>query len=278
VRTVIYTFSEGNGPSDVAIDSSGNYIITEYRTKILSKITPSSERTVIYTFPEAGSHPNVVVIDSSGNYIVTDSGANTLSKVTPSGMRTLIYTFSAGTEPMGVAIDSSGNYIVNEVNVNILSKVTPDGVRTVIYTFPSGTTPDYVLISTAPQLFFADVTDSGLMATWTQNADPSFAGYQLYQSTAQGQLGTLIGTNTNVVDTSMTVTGLSPWTTYYFTLRVLGANGAYVDYGQRIVTTAKAFWQEMWFTQVMFVVVIVAVLAIAIYVVRSRSKKRAKVT
>jgi len=58
----------------------------------------------------------------------------------------------------------------------------------------------------------------------------------------------------------------------------LGANGAYVDYGQRSITTAKAFWQEMWFTQVMFVVVIVAVAAIAGSVLYIRSKKKAKVT
>jgi len=191
VRTTIYMFSESNEPSDVAIDSSGNYIIAEYNTKILSKITPTGERTVINTFPEAGSHPNVMVIDSSGNYIVTDSGAN------------------------------------------VLSKITPAGERNVIYTFPTDTGPIYVLISTtkALELFFTDITENGLTVTWTQSTDPFFTGYQVYQSTTQGELGSLIGTNTDIADTSLTVTGLSPGTTYYFTLRVFGVNGAYVDSG-----------------------------------------------
>jgi hypothetical protein len=278
VNTEICHFPTGSYPMDLAIDSSGNYIVTEFSSNMLSKVTPDGVRTVIYNFSK-GTNPNCVAIDSSGNYIVA-LWVGILAKVTPEGEMTEIYRFSGypNTALCKVAIDSSGNYIVCEYNNRVLSKVTPAGERTVIYTFPVDTgNPNSVLISNAPELFFADVTENGLTATWTQSADPSFAGYQLYQSTTQGELGSLIG-NTNVADTSLTVTSLSPWTTYYFTLRVLGANGAYVDYGQRSMTTAKAFWQETWFAQVMFVVAVVGFAAIAIYVVYSRSKKRAKVT
>jgi len=84
-------------------------------------------------------------------------------------------------------------------------------------------------------------------------------------------LGALIGTNTNVADTNLTVTGLSPGTTYYFTLRVLGANGLYVDYAQGSGMTAKAFWQQTWFAQLLFVaVIVIGVAASAIFLLRRR--------
>jgi hypothetical protein len=147
----------------------------------------------------------------------------------------------------------------------------------ILRTFRKSTGLWWVTISTAPQLLFADIAENGLTAMWTQSACPSFAGYQLYRSSTQGDLGTLIGTNTSIADTSLTVTGLSPGTTYYFTVRALGANGVYVDYPQRsITTTAKASWEQDWFAQVMFVVVII--IALAISVLWIRSKKKAKVT
>jgi len=117
-----------------------------------------------------------------------------------------------------------------------------------------------------------------MTVTWTQSADPFFAGYQVYQSSAQGELGSLIGTNTDIADTSLAVTGLSPGMTYYFTLRVLGASGAYVESGQGSGMTAKAFWQQDWFPYVVFFAVLIAVAAIVIYVLAKRYRKRQQVT
>jgi hypothetical protein len=49
VRTVIYSYgTPGDGPTEVVVDSAGNYIVTDYND--LSMITPSGVRTVIYSY------------------------------------------------------------------------------------------------------------------------------------------------------------------------------------------------------------------------------------
>lgn len=101
MRTVIYNFQVGTYLNGLAIDSSGNYIVTQSSSDELSKVTPAGERTVIYQF-SAGSWPNGVNIDSSGNNIVAESEADIISMVTPDGVRTAIYTFSDGTGPCDV--------------------------------------------------------------------------------------------------------------------------------------------------------------------------------
>ena len=103
VRTIIFPFAAGTNPAGVAIDSAGNYIVTELSTDVLSKVTPGGVRTVIFPFA-AGTVPQGVAIDSAGNYIVTEVGTNMLSKVTPGGVRTVIFPFLVGTGPLGVAV------------------------------------------------------------------------------------------------------------------------------------------------------------------------------
>jgi DNA-binding beta-propeller fold protein YncE len=49
---VIYTFTGNPAPSGVAIDSEGNYIVTEESTDIICKITLGGSRTVIFTFAD----------------------------------------------------------------------------------------------------------------------------------------------------------------------------------------------------------------------------------
>jgi DNA-binding beta-propeller fold protein YncE len=281
-RTVIYAFPKGSGPGAVAIDPSGNYIVLESDASIISKVTPTGQRTVIYTY-DWSSYAVAVAIDSSENYIVCEVTTNALSKVTPNGVRTSIYNFTTlHTWPVGVAIDSSGNYIVAEAVTHVLSRITPTGERTVIYKWPSEpyTEPWGVCmyVSAVPQLLFTDIAENGLKATWTQSTDPFFTEYQLYQSSTQGELGALIGTDTNIADTSLTVSGLSPGTTYYFTLRILGANGLYIDSGPRGIMTAKAFWQQDWFPYAIFWVVLTLVVVIVLYVLYIKYKKRAQVT
>jgi streptogramin lyase len=81
----------------------GDYIVTELGVDILSAVTPSGVRTVIYTFA-AGTQPTGVAIDHGGNYIVAESTVPVLSRITPGGVRTVIYTFAVGTFPFAVAI------------------------------------------------------------------------------------------------------------------------------------------------------------------------------
>jgi len=73
-------------------------------------------------------------------------------------------------------------------------------------------------------------------------------------------LGTLIGTNTDVADTSLAVTGLSPGTTYYFTVWVVEAGGSYVDSIQRGEMTTIPLWMQPWFIGSFVAIVVVAVI------------------
>jgi sugar lactone lactonase YvrE len=84
----------------VAIDSSGNYIVTEQSGGgELSSVTPGGTVTLI-TGELTG--PVGVAIDSSGNYIVTEFLSGELSSVTPGGTVTLITGGLTG--PAGVAV------------------------------------------------------------------------------------------------------------------------------------------------------------------------------
>ena len=136
-RTPIYTFAyPPTLPLGVAVDSSGNFIVTENGVHVLSKITPSGVRSVIYTFLLPVG-PAGVAIDSSGNYIVAEFDADNLVKITPGGTISLIKHFAvSGTKPLGVAIDSSGNYIVAEFGTANLVKITPGGTISLIFHFP----------------------------------------------------------------------------------------------------------------------------------------------
>ncbi len=78
----------------------------------------------------------------------------------------------------------------------------------------------------------SDITDNSMRLTWTESADADFGNYTIYRSTTQGTLGTLIYTATGKTTTSHTVTGLSPETTYYFTVRVYDTGGLYADSNQ----------------------------------------------
>jgi len=153
VMTVIHAFSPSGtdcgpvgwgNPFRIAIDSSGNYIVTECASDRLSMVTPAGAYSVIYNFTK-GTTPTGVAIDSSGNYIVGECGTLTISKVTPSGERTVVYAYPSGTPSCGapsfigdlsVAIDPSGNYIVAEYLTFTLAVITPGGVRTPIFTIP----------------------------------------------------------------------------------------------------------------------------------------------
>ena len=134
-RTVICRFD--SGANGLAIDTSGNYIITLDSEKIV-RCTPTGTYQEIYSFA-AGAGPLFFAIDSSGNYVVPESGSDKLSQVTPSGVRTIIYNFTPRTMPAAVAMDAAGNYIVNEFKLDVLSRISPEGARTVVYNFKIGT-------------------------------------------------------------------------------------------------------------------------------------------
>jgi len=103
-----------------------------------------------------------------------------------------------------------------------------------------------------------EVTDSSLKLTWTASVDSDFKNYTIYRSTTQGSLGTpLQAMITDRQATSYTVSGLSPDTTYYFTVRVYDSGGLYSGSNQVSAKTAASPF--LWLIVVGLVVVGAAV-------------------
>lgn len=88
-------------PRGVAIDGSGNYIMTDSFGGRLFAVTPAGAATLI-----AGGlgNPNGVAIAPNGNYIVTDSLNHRLLSVTPQGAVSTIAS-NGLVSPFGVAVE-----------------------------------------------------------------------------------------------------------------------------------------------------------------------------
>lgn len=135
--TVTLIASGLSSPYCVAIESSGDFIVTEGPNGVpntngkLLRVTPSGTVTTIAT---GLSTPVGVAIDSSGNFIVAEDSGRRLSRVTPGGVvTTIVDMWSWPDYPTGVAIDGSGNYIVATGGGRVL-RVTPGGVVTEVAT------------------------------------------------------------------------------------------------------------------------------------------------
>ncbi|MEW6070454.1 MAG: NosD domain-containing protein [Candidatus Thermoplasmatota archaeon] len=124
----------------------------------------------------------------------------------------------------------------------------------------------------------ASVTTTSMKLSWSRNNDADFANYTIYQSTTQGELGNPIKVITAKEITTFIVTGLTPNATYYFTVRVYNTDGYYSDSGQvsgktleeEIVIPAKP--PELPWLYIIIPVVIIVVLATAVFGIRRRKK------
>jgi hypothetical protein len=74
-----------------------------------------------------------------------------------------------------------------------------------------------------------DETETSLTLTWSQSLATDFARYDVYQSSLSGVLGSLVSSVSSQFSTLYVATGLSPSTTYYFTIRVVDTGGLYAD-------------------------------------------------
>lgn len=82
-----------------------------------------------------------------------------------------------------------------------------------------------------------NITDHSMKLSWSQNADPDFAMYELYQSESAGVLGSQIGSITDRLMTWQFAAGLNESTSYYFTVRVVDTGGLCNDSNQVNDTT-----------------------------------------
>jgi uncharacterized protein (TIGR03437 family) len=141
-----------NGPSGVAVDSSGNVFVADSGNHVVRKITPGG---TITTFAGNGAAatsgdggpaasaslalPTAVAVDSQGDLFITDSSANRVRLVNAGGVITTIA--GAGTPGYGgdngpalsalfngliaVSLDPSGNlYLADRVN-NVIRLLQP---------------------------------------------------------------------------------------------------------------------------------------------------------
>jgi len=102
--SVIHDYSGGTLPLWLAIDSSGNYIVTLYEEDKISMVTPAGvERTVASGL----GGPYSTVIDADGNYIVSSAAYHQMIRISPDGVRTVLYTFQR--PPGTVQVISAGD-------------------------------------------------------------------------------------------------------------------------------------------------------------------------
>lgn len=130
-----------DNPNGIAIDSSGNCIISDYMNNCLRKITPSG---VVSTLAADVKSPTGIAIDSSGTIYVTNVLDNTITKVSPNGSKSIFAGNTAGgmadgpaatakfQYPRCIAIDSENNMYITDANNHCIRKIDSSGMVTTI--------------------------------------------------------------------------------------------------------------------------------------------------
>ena len=133
-----------NKPTDITIDSSGNFYVCDFGNKAIRKITPTGGVSTFVQYTD--ENPFCITIDSSGNlyHTVNTSTPNSASynkiyKVTPSGISSIFA--GAGPEgyidgsndvarfknPIGLHCDENNNILVADKGNFRIRSISPSG-------------------------------------------------------------------------------------------------------------------------------------------------------
>ena len=141
-----------DGPSGVAVDSSGNVYVADQYNHTIRKITSGGVvSTLAGLAGSSGSadgtgsaarfnRPNGVAVDGSGNVYVADSSNHTIRRITSAGAVSTVagssgmFGIEDGTgsaarfnRPNGVAVDGSGNVYVADSSNHTIRRITSGG-------------------------------------------------------------------------------------------------------------------------------------------------------
>jgi hypothetical protein len=161
-----YGFTDGAGtaaqffgPSKVAVDASGNVVVTDQYNHVVRYITRSTGQVRTYAGSTAGlggftdgvgtnarlDYPNAVALDASGNVYVSEW--TTIRKITPSGNVGNVITLAGSpiwgyadgkgsaarfSNVKGLAVDASGTLYAADSYNNVIRKILSDGTVTTL--------------------------------------------------------------------------------------------------------------------------------------------------
>lgn len=146
-----------NGPSDLAVDASGNLYVTDTNNHTVRKITADGVVTTLAgaagtsgAADGTGSaarfdSPTGITIDGAGNLYVADTDNDTIRKITADGVVTTVAGTAQSTgsadggasaarfdHPSDVTVDASGNLYVADTDNDTIRKISPAGDVTTV--------------------------------------------------------------------------------------------------------------------------------------------------
>jgi uncharacterized protein (TIGR03437 family) len=228
-----------NGPTGLALDSSGSLYISDTGNNLIRKVTKDGIITsyVGGTGPTAGSlkNPTGICVDAAGTLYIADSGNRRIVKFANSKLSAFAGNSNVGfsgdggpatsatfNNPVGLAVDSAGSVYIADTNNGRIRKVTPDGN---IVTIASGLSfPRGVALTADGKVYVADTANNVIRvltpayptaggatnaASFISKVSPgalaSIFGTGFGSVTAQGDLGLL----TNALPTSISGVGVT---------------------------------------------------------------------